>query len=96
MCGELVRLGTDGTAHKEIVARVAERLKDYPAIDCERLVRIATGEATDAILLNVPAFEAVAAEVKASLSAASRTLGPNPAESALERLVGEARALIAK
>jgi argininosuccinate lyase len=96
VCGELVRLGTEGMSHSDIVARISERLKDYPAIDSGRLVRIATGEVTDAILLNVAAFKEVDAEIRESLSAAQKNLGPNAAETAIERLVEEARILIAQ
>jgi argininosuccinate lyase len=93
VCGELVRLGTEGLPQSEIIAKVAERLKDYPAVDAGRLVRIATGESTEAIFLNLPAFESVAKEVRASLNAASARLGKNPSESAIEKLVSEANAL---
>lgn len=93
VCGELVRLGTEGLPEAEIIARISERLKDYPAIDAGRLVRIATGESTEAIYLNLPAFEAVANEVRASLKTASENLGPNPAQTAIDKLAAEAKAL---
>ncbi len=93
VCGELVRLGTDGLPHAEVVAKVAERLAAYPAIDCDRLVRIATGEATDAILLNVRAFEAVHKELTEQLDAIERAPRPNHAEDAINALLAEAHAL---
>lgn len=93
VCGELVRLGTEGLAQDDIVARIAERLSAFPDIDAGRLVRIATGESTEAIYLNTAAFDAVAGEVRASLKASAEALGPNPAETAIEKLVAEATAL---
>jgi argininosuccinate lyase len=93
VCGELVRLGTEGLPQDEIIARISERLHDFPDIDAGRLVRIATGESTEAIFLNLPAFEAVAAEVRASLKASAEGLGPNPAQTAIDKLLAEGRAL---
>jgi argininosuccinate lyase len=93
VCGELVRLGTEQQAHAALVARAAEQLKDFPAIDCDRLVRIITGDSTAAVFLNVPAFEAVAAELGAKLATIGKTARPNPVESAIERLLIEGRAL---
>ncbi|WP_454854774.1 hypothetical protein [Rhizobium binxianense] len=93
VCGELVRLGTEGLPEQEVIARISERLKDFPAIDAARLVHIATGESTEAIYLNMPAFEAVANEVRANLKAVSENLGPNPAQTAIDKLMAEAKAL---
>jgi argininosuccinate lyase len=92
VCGELVRLGTEGLPHDEIVARVKERLEDFPAIDSDRLVRIATGESTEAIFLNVPAFKAVYAELNASLLKLEQEPRTNAVETAIERLLADGRA----
>ena len=93
VCGELVRLGTDGSREADIVATVAERLADFPAIDCEKLVKIATGESSDAILLNVPAFKAVHAEVSDSLARVERENRPNAVEVAIAKLIAEGETL---
>jgi argininosuccinate lyase len=93
VCGELVRLGTDGVPHAEIVARIDERLKEFSGVDADRLVRIATGESTEAILLNVDAFKAVSAEVTEIVDTAAKGLGPNPAATAIDKLLAEGRAL---
>lgn len=93
VCGELVRLGTEGLAHSDIVARVAERLKDFPDVDSDRLVRIASGESTEAIFLNVAAFEATSSELSANLADIERSFRANPVESAIDRLLAEGRAL---
>ena len=93
VCGELVRLGTDGASHDEMVAIVATRLKDHPAIDCNRLVKIATGESTEAIMLNLPAFQAVHDEVSASLAKIEANAWPNVVEEAIAKLVAEGEKL---
>ena len=93
VCGELVRLGTDGAPEAEIVATVAERLADFPAINCEKLVKIATGESADAILLNIPAFQAVHAEVSDSLARVESDNRPNAVEVAIAKLIAEGETL---
>jgi argininosuccinate lyase len=93
VCGELVRLGTEGLAHADIAARVAERLQDFPEVDAGRLVRIASGESTEAIFLNVPAFEATSSELGATLADIEKGFRPNPVETAIDRLLAEGQAL---
>jgi len=93
VCGELVRLGSSGMARSQLVTKVAERLHDFPAVDAERLVRIATGESTDAIMLNLSAFRQVHAELTASLDAIEASAGVNHVALAIEKLLVEGRAL---
>jgi argininosuccinate lyase len=96
VCGELVRLGSDGASHGEIVAQVAERLKDHPEIDADRLVRIATGESKDAICLNLDAFRQVHSDISRHMNAIAAEARENVVEKAIENLVAEARALAAR
>lgn len=93
VCGELVRLAGEGLARPDLVAGIAGRLAEFPGIDAERLVRIAIGESTEAVLLNVPAFEAVHRELDGRLKALAASAVPNPVDEAIGRLVAEARAL---
>jgi argininosuccinate lyase len=93
VCGELVRRATEGLDRGALVDQMCLRLIDYPEIDAAELVRIATGESTDAILLNVPAFRAVHAELDAGLRAIAKDRRVNPVETAIARLVEEGRAL---
>jgi hypothetical protein len=91
-----VRLGSDGASHGEIVAQVAERLKDHPEIDADRLVRIATGESKDAICLNLDAFRQVHSDISRHMNAIAAEARENVVEKAIENLVAEARALAAR
>lgn len=94
VCGELVRLGTDGASEAEIVSNLSKRLADYPKVDCTQLVKIATGESKDAIMLNLPAFKAVHQEVGANLARIECENRDNPVEVAIGKLVNEAQTLI--
>jgi argininosuccinate lyase len=96
VCGELVRCASDGLDHDAVVAQVAARLKEFPGIDADRLVRIATGESEEAIFLNVAAFESVHADLDAGLRAIAASPRVNPVETAIESLIAEGRQLLAK
>jgi argininosuccinate lyase len=93
VCGELVRLGSSGMERAQLVAQVAARLNEFPAVDAERLVRVATGESTEAIMLNLAAFKAVHAEIQASLQAIEASARINHVAVAIEKLLVEGRAL---
>jgi argininosuccinate lyase len=93
VCGELVRLGSSGVAQEALTATVAERLKEFPEIDATRLVRVATGEATDAIMLNLTAFREVHAEIRANLNSIAAQTRANPVAVAIENLLAEGRSL---
>lgn len=95
ICGELVRIAGDGLDHAGVVAKVKERLADFPTVDAERLVHIATGDSTEAIHLNLPAFHVVHGEIDSHLRTLSAAARVNPAEHAITRLVAEGEALIA-
>lgn len=94
VCGELVRLGAEGAREEDIVLAVRQRLVDFPAVDCAALVRIATGESTEAVWLNLPAFRAVHDEIARNLARIAAEDRSNPAETAIAALVAEAEALI--
>ncbi len=91
--GELVRMSEDGASHAALAAQLKSRLPSYP-IDADELVRTMTGESKAHIMLNTKAFRAVHAELDAALrQLAARSL-PNPVDSALDRLIAEAKKAI--
>jgi argininosuccinate lyase len=94
VCGELVRVAGDGASHDEVVATVRARLKDYPAIDADALVKIASGESTDKMCLNVAAFRSVHDTLDARLRSMASSPRINPVETAIEKLVAEAKTML--
>jgi argininosuccinate lyase len=95
VCGELVRLGTDGSDVDELVRQISDRLKDYPAVDARELVLTAMGTSSRNIHLNLPAFQAVHAELGARVKDLLSKPVANPVETAISALVAEGQALIA-
>jgi argininosuccinate lyase len=95
VCGELVRLASSGMQQPELVAQMRSRLQEFPKIDVEALVRIALGESTEAILLNVPAFKSALGDLRTRLGALERSAVPNPVDTAIERMTAEGEAILA-
>jgi argininosuccinate lyase len=89
--GELVRMAEDGADHAALAALLKSRLSNYP-IDAEALVRTVHGESKQHIMLNTKAFRAVHRELDDSLKAMAATPRVNPVDSAIARLVAEAKA----
>ena len=92
--GELVRLSEDGAGDATLAAKLRERLPEAP-IDADELVRTAKGASKAHIMLNVDAFRAVHRELDASLRAFDAQGLANPVETAIARLIDEARKAIA-
>lgn len=95
VCGELVRLATDGMPPEGLAARVRERLVDHAGVDAEELVRIALAQSTQSIWLNLEAFETVREELSGLLATRSAHRKANPAQSALDALIEEGRRFVA-
>ena len=92
--GELVRMAEDGADHASLVAHLKSRLPSYP-VDADGLVRTMKGESKAHIMLNTKAFRAVHQELDASLRALAARKLANPVDSAIERLIAEAKSAIA-
>ena len=95
VCGELVRSASDGMERSALVAQVTARLEEFPGIDVAALVKIATGEFTDAIMLNVKAFRAALGELDTRLRKLAELASPNPVQAAIERMIAEGEAILA-
>jgi argininosuccinate lyase len=92
--GELVRMAEDGADHATLAAHLKSRLPSTP-IDADELVRTVHGLSKAHIELNVKAFRAVHRDLDASLKAMSQKGLANPVDSAIERLMEEAKRAIA-
>jgi argininosuccinate lyase len=84
--GEFVRTSS--------VEQLRRRLADHADIDADRLARVATGESEEAIMLNLPAFRAVHAELDASLARVAAENKRNPVDVAIEKLISEGRMMV--
>jgi len=91
--GELVRMAEGGADHAALATHLRTRLPDYP-IDADALVRTVHGLSKQHIELNTKAFRAVHGELDANLRAMAAKPLVNPVDSAIERLVAEARKAI--
>lgn len=96
VCGEIVRLAEEGAPTERLEQVVRERVADYPGVDAAELVRTVLGKSTKSIWLNLDAFEAVRAELEASLAQRAARERRNPAVSALEALVAEGQRFLAQ
>jgi argininosuccinate lyase len=92
--GELVRTAEGGAGHAALVAQLQARLPD-PRIDADGLVRTMTGASQAHIMLNHKAYKTVHDELDRNLRAMAAALPANPVDSAIARLVEEARRAIA-
>lgn len=92
--GELVRTAEAGADHATLAAQLKSRLAAYP-IDADELVRTVNGSSKAHIMLNTKAFRTVHHELDMSLRTISAKNPANPVETAIERLMTEARAAIA-
>lgn len=95
VCGEVVRLATEGAEIPALAANVRDRLSAVAGLDAESLVRTILGLSTDHIMLNLPAFKAVHAELSERVRARAANLDDNPVERAINALIDEGRAVIA-
>ena len=96
VCGELVRLGTDGADAATLASRMREHLGQWPEVDTDELVAIATGASTKAIHLNLSAFRATLSRLDGSLDRIASAQQPNPVEQAIARLVAEGQAVLSR
>jgi argininosuccinate lyase len=92
--GELVRTAEGGADHATLAAQLKSRLAAYP-IDADELVRTVNGSSQAHIMLNLKAFRDVHQELDASLRAITAKRLANPVDTAIERLMDEARKAIA-
>jgi argininosuccinate lyase len=92
--GELVRMAEGGADHATLVATLKSRLPSA-AIDADGLVRTMKGLSKAHIMLNVKAFRAVHKDLHAGLRKITARTMANPVDSAIERLMDEARRAIA-
>ena len=77
------------------MGHLKSRLPQYP-IDADGLVRTMTGESKAHIMLNTKAFRAVHDELDLSLRAMTASPPANPVDSALARLMDEARRALSR
>jgi argininosuccinate lyase len=94
--GGLVRAATDGADEAGLVKVLSGRLKDYPAIDCEGLVKTVLATSTEHIMLNLNAFREVHQRLDQNVRARENKPVPDPVGNAIERLMQEGREAIAR
>ncbi len=94
--GALVREASAGASETELTANLTKFLADYPQVDCQEVVRVATGVSKRYILLNVDAFRQVHTDLGAKLDTIGKTRKENPVDSAIDKLMDEGRAALAK
>lgn len=95
VCGEVVRLATEGAEIPALAANVRERFSSVKGLDAETLVRTILGLSTQYIMLNLPAFKSVHAELLERARARTAKIDDNPVEKAIEALLREGRSVIA-
>ena len=91
--GELVRMAEEGADHATLVAHLKSRLPTYPRRR-RRAGAHHDGESKAHIMLNTKAFRAVHDELDSSLRKMAATPHANPVDTALDRLMDEARRAI--
>jgi argininosuccinate lyase len=91
VCGEMVRTATEGADEAALVAQTRTRLADFPGVDAVALVRVAMGQSTDAVWLNVEAFNTVRDEINQSLTQRVAAPRSNVTQDAIDALVAEGR-----
>ena len=95
VCGEVVRLATEGAEIPALVSNVRDRLSTVEGLDVETLVRTILGLSTEHIMLNLPAFKAVHAELSDRVRARAAKIEENQVEEAIDALIQEGRTIIA-
>lgn len=94
--GAVVRESNDTADHQKLVELLRARLKDYPDLDYDELVRTTLATSKAHMMLNLPAFREAHRSLDESLRALDSANRPNPTEASIERVVAEVKQFLAR